>query len=313
MSKKSKHIFGPVPSRRLGSSLGVDIIPFKTCSYDCIYCQLSRTTCKTIERKEYIDSQEVISDLKSVLDEFKDPKSSVDYITFSGSGEPTLNSAIGKMIKLIKGFTDIPVAVLTNGSLLYREDLREELNNADLIVPSLDAVTQQVFEMINRPEPSLKIEKVVEGIRKFCESFSGKIWLEIMLARGINDKLELDKIAEVITQLNVDKVQLNTVIRPPAEKYALPIDKKEMERIKEKLGDKAEVIAKFDRAKSKVYEKDVERKIFEMIQRRPVTIADISDSLSLHLNQTIKYIEELEKEGSIKLVVHRGEKYYKET
>ena len=305
-----KHIFGPVPSRRLGSSLGVDIVPFKTCSYDCIYCQLGKTTCKTTERKEQIDSQSVISDLKAVLSEFDDPKSSVDYITFSGSGEPTLNSAIGKMIDEIKSFTDIPVAVLTNGSLLYRENIRNDLSNADLVVPSLDAVTQRVFEKINRPAPNLDIVNIIDGIRKFSESFDGEIWLEIMLVKGINDQTELDKIAEVIAGLNVDKIQINTVIRPPSEKYARPIDAEEMQKIKEKLGDEAEVIAKFDRAKEKVYKKDIESKIFEMLQRRPATITDISDSLSLHRNEAVKYIGQLEKEGRVKLIMHRDEKYY---
>jgi len=305
-----KHIFGPVPSRRLGSSLGVDIIPFKTCSYDCVYCQLSQTTCKTTERKEYIDSKSVISDLGAVLDEFEDPKSSVDYITFSGSGEPTLNSAIGKMVDEIKSFTDIPVAILTNGSLLYREDVRKELSNADIVIPSLDAVTQEVFEKINRPAPNLNIKEIIDGIRKFSESFDGKIWLEIMLVKGINDQAELDKISKVIANLDVDKIQLNTVIRPPTEKYALPLDEKEMQKIKEKLGPKTEIIAQFDRVKKKVYKKDIESKIFEMLQRRPATITDISNSLSLHRNEAIKYIVQLTEEGRVKLIMHRGEKYY---
>ena len=305
-----KHIFGPVPSRRLGSSLGVDIIPFKTCSYDCVYCQLSQTTCKTTERKEYIDSKSVISDLGAVLDEFEDPKSSLDYITFSGSGEPTLNSAIGKMVDEIKSFTDIPVAILTNGSLLYREDVRKELSNADIVIPSLDAVTQEVFEKINRPAPNLNIKEIIDGIRKFSESFDGKIWLEIMLVKGINDQAELDKISKVIANLDVDKIQLNTVIRPPTEKYALPLDEKEMQKIKEKLGPKTEIIAQFDRVKKKVYKKDIESKIFEMLQRRPATITDISNSLSLHRNEAIKYIVQLTEEGRVKLIMHRGEKYY---
>jgi len=307
-----KHIFGPVPSRRLGSSLGVDIVPFKTCSYDCIYCQLSQTTCKTTERKEYIDSRAIISDLKAVLNEFDAPKSSIDYITFSGSGEPTLNSAIGKIISSIKASTDLPVAVLTNGSLLYRDELRKDLCRADLVIPSLDAVTQHVFEKINRPDPSLKIDKIVDGVRKFTESFDGQIWLEIMLVEGINDRAELDKIAQQVAKLNVDRIQLNTVVRPPAEKYAHPIDEEQMQKIKEKLGHKTEVIANFDRIKEKVYLKDIESKIFEMLQRRPATITDISDSLSLHKNEAVKQIAQLEKEGSVKQIVHRGERYYRD-
>lgn len=309
-----KHIFGPVPSRRLGSSLGVDIIPFKTCSYDCIYCQLSQTSVyKTTERKEYIDSQSVISELSAVLSEFEDPKSSVDYITFSGSGEPTLNSAIGKMIDEIKTLTEVPVAILTNGSLLYREDVRKDLANVELVIPSLDAVTPQVFERINRPAPNLDIEKIIDGISKFSESFDGELYMEIMLVKGINDhQTELDKMAERIVKLDVDKIQLNTVIRPPNEEYALPIDEEEMQKIKEKLGPKAEIIAKFDKTKEKVYEKDIESKILEMLQRRPATVTDISDSLSLHRNEVVKYIGQLEEEERLELIVHRNEKYYRE-
>lgn len=304
-----KHIFGPVPSRRLGFSLGVDIIPFKTCSYDCIYCQLSQTTCKTTERKEYIDTQSVISDLKVALNEFE----GVDYITFSGSGEPTLNSSIGKIINEIKTLSDIPVAVLTNGSLLYREDMRKDLANADLVVPSLDAVTPQVFEKINRPAPNLAIKEIIDGISKFSEFFDGELYVEIMLVKGINDhKTELDKMAELIANLDVDKIQLNTVIRPPNEEYALPVDEKEMQKIKERLGPKTEIIAKFDKTKEKVYEKDIESKILEMLQRRPATVTDISDSLSLHRNEVVKYIGQLEKEERLELIMHRDEKYYRE-
>lgn len=157
---KQKYTYGPVPSRRLGLSLGIDIVPFKTCSFDCIYCQLGRTTNKTIERKAYVTTTELLTELQVVL---KDDEQ-IDYITFSGSGEPTLNSEIGQMIREIKRITTIPVAVLTNSSLLAQESVQEDLLSADLVIPSLDAVTAETFQKINRPYTGIEISQVVKGI-----------------------------------------------------------------------------------------------------------------------------------------------------
>ncbi|MCK4523195.1 radical SAM protein, partial [Candidatus Aerophobetes bacterium] len=162
-------IFGPVPSRRLGFSLGVDTIPFKTCSLNCIYCQLGRTINKTIQRKEYIAADDILREIEEVLREGK----RIDYITFSGSGEPTLNSEIRRMISRVKELTSIPLAILTNGTLLYRPRIREDLMEADLVIPSLDTVTQEIFEMVNRPHPSLKIDEIITGIDSFSQEFNG--------------------------------------------------------------------------------------------------------------------------------------------
>ena len=306
-----KYIFGPVPSRRLGASLGIDLTPYKTCSYDCVYCQLGRTTNKTVERKEYVQKDSVITELKSLLAALESPKKAIDYITFSGSGEPTLNSAIGALISEFKAITNVPVAVLTNGSLLYQEDVRDELRRADLVIPSLDAVTEEVFQKVNRPHPSLTVENVIDGIKEFSNSFDGETWLEIMLVKGINDgQDEIERMVQVVDDMNLMRIQLNTVIRPPSEKFALPLDVDEMQQIKEKLGEKAEVVAHFDRKKEKVYKGDVETEILTMLHCRPCTVSDISDALSLHRNEVIKYIEQLQKNDRIKSRTHRDELYY---
>ena len=306
-----KYIFGPVPSRRLGASLGIDMTPYKTCSYDCVYCQLGRTTNKTVERQEYVQKDLVITELKSLLASLESPGKAIDYITFSGSGEPTLNSAIVALISEFKAITKVPVAVLTNGSLLCQEDVRDELRRADLVVPSLDAVTEEVFQQVNRPHPSLTVENVIAGIREFSNSFDGETWLEIMLVKGINDGPdEIDRIVQVVADMNVTRIQLNTVIRPPSEKFALPLDADEMQRIKEKLGGKAEVVAHFDRKKEKVYQGDVEKEILAMLHCRPCTVADISNALSRHRNEVIKYLEQLQKNDRIKSRTHRDELYY---
>ena len=301
-------IFGPVPSRRLGFSLGVDTIPFKTCSLDCTYCQLGRTINKTIQRKEYIAADDILREIEEVLREGK----RIDYITFSGSGEPTLNSEIRRMISRIKELTSIPLAILTNGTLLYRPRIREDLMEADLVIPSLDTVTQEIFEMVNRPHPSLKIEKVITGIDSFSQEFNGKVWLEIMVVKGINDSLEeIEKAAQVIKQMNLEKIQLNTVVRPPAEEFARPLTREDLNNIKTVLGKKCEIIAEFKRATQKAYKRDVEKRILSMVKRRPVTLVDISHSLGLHRNEIIKYVETLEKKHQVKTEVHSGERYYR--
>ena len=301
-------IFGPVPSRRLGFSLGVDTIPFKTCSLNCIYCQLGRTINKTIQRKEYIAADDILREIEEVLREGK----RIDYITFSGSGEPALNSEIRRMISRIKELTSIPLAILTNGTLLYRPRIREDLMEADLVIPSLDTVTQEIFEMVNRPHPSLKIEKVITGIDSFSQEFNGKVWLEIMVVKGINDSLEeIEKAAQVIKQMNLEKIQLNTVVRPPAEEFARPLTREDLNNIKTVLGKKCEIIAEFKRATQKAYKRDVEKRILSMVKRRPVTLVDISHSLGLHRNEIIKYVETLEKKHQVKTEVHSGERYYR--
>jgi len=301
------HIYGPVPSRRLGFSLGIDIIPFKTCSLNCIYCQLGPTTKKTIHRKEYLSSSEILSQIKKKLSSGQ----RIDYITFSGSGEPTLNRALGKLIKETKKMTSIPVAVLTNGTLLSQKSIRNALMDADLVVPSLDAATQEIFVKVNRPHSSLKLEEIIEGLRKLRQEFKGTIWLEIMLVKGVNDSpSHIRKLKEAIAKIKPDKVQLNTVIRPPAEEFARPLSLRELEKIKKTFGTNCEIIVEFDRKAQKSTSENLEGAILSLIQRRPVTLADISSSLGKHKNEIIKYLNFLLEEGKIKPVTHQGLKYF---
>ena len=303
-------VYGPVPSRRLGFSLGIDIIPAKTCSLDCIYCQLGPTTKKTLQRKEYISWKKIISQIKSILSSGQ----RIDYLTFSGSGEPTLNSALGKLITEIKKITSIPVAVLTNSSLLSRKSVREALREADVVVPSLDAATQVVFNNINRPHPSLKTEKIIAGLKKFRQEFKGSIWLEVMLVKSINDSpSHIQKLKEIITEIKPDKIQLNTVVRPPSEEFARPLSSKELEKIRAAWGENCEIIAEFEKKIQIPREVNLEEAIFSMIQRRPVTLSDISTSLGKDKNEIRKCLGFLLKNGKIKLVIHKNIKYYEPT
>lgn len=301
------HLYGPVPSRRLGFSLGVDIIPFKTCSFNCIYCQLGPTRHKTIRRKKYFSSSQILSQIKRKLSSGQ----RIDHITFSGSGEPTQNIAIGYLIREIKKMTSIPVAVLTNASLLSRKSVREALSEADIVLPSLDGATEEILAKINRPHPSLRAEKIIDGLRTFRQEFKGRIWLEVMLVKGLNDSpSHLKKLKEAINEIMPDRVQLNTVVRPPAEKSARPLSLKELERIKRIFGRSCEIIAEFEREPQKVSAENLKISILSMMRRRPVTFADISASLGKNRKEIQKSLKLLVEEGKINLVSHKRKKYY---
>ena len=310
--KNKSCIFGPVPSRRLGFSLGVDIVPFKTCSLDCVYCQLGPTTVKTLERKEYLPVEEVLSELEGVLKK----GGRIDWITFSGSGEPTLNARIGEMIGRIKKITNVPVAVLTNGTLLYEKSVREEIKGADLVIPSIDAGTEAVFRKVNRPHPDLSLEKVVKGIADFKKGFSGKIWLEVMLVKGINDsESEMEEIARYIRIIKPERVQLNTVVRPPAEEYARGLNSGEMEKavlfLRERLGKiPVEVVVEFRGEREKVMKEDVQTAIVNYLKRRPATLHDLSATLGLHRNEVVKYLTRLLKSGRVTERYSGKKKYF---
>lgn len=303
-----KHIFGPVPSRRLGMSLGVDLIPYKTCSYDCIYCELGKTTDKTILRKEYVSKDSIISQLEEYLPLLQSPP---DYITISGSGEPTLNSKIGEIIKEIKSVTTIPVAVITNGSFLFMDQVKEDLLEADIVLPSLDAVNPSVFEHINRPEPSLNINDIIKGIIDFGNEFHGEIWLEILFCRALNDDCaEIEKIREKIEDIKPERIQLNTVVRPSSYDFAYPLSEKQLVSIKELLGTNVELISDTVPSKMGTSFADKEEKIVNLISRRPCTCDDICNALRLHSNETLKYLAKLIKEGRVQYKTHHHHGYY---
>ena len=294
-----KFVYGPVPSRRLGISLGVDIVPYKNCSYDCIYCQLGKTTDHTIRRGSFVSVDLVMREIKEVINQNSD----IDYITFSGSGEPTLNQNICEMITRVKSFTQIPVAVLTNGSLLWDRRVREDVTRADLVVPSVDAVSEDIFQKVNLPIEGLDVKKVLDGIREFCKDYRGKVYLEIMLVKDVNDsEEEIRRINQFVGELNVDRIQLNTVIRPPGDPSAEPLDEHELLKIKALFDPELPVaiVADFDRMTSKAYHKDLEQAIIELLKRRPARRDEMATALGVHPNEIAKYLQALEKSKRIK-------------
>lgn len=306
--KKYQYLYGPVPSRRLGRSLGIDLVPHKICTYDCIYCQIGNTTEKTLLRKEYVPVREILEEVNRFL---KEETSSIDYLSLSGSGEPTLHSQIRSVIEGIKAITRIPIAVITNGSLLYKEEVRQDLLRADIVLPSLDAVSPEVFMRINRPRSGLSIKEVIEGMVEFRRVYNGQIWLEILFCKGVNDsKEELLKMKKTIDRIQPDRIHLNTVVRPPSEKWVLPLDEAEMEEIKKFLGEKAEIISEFDRHPASVLEKNIEEEILKILKRRPLSLSDLSNGMGIPQNELDKYVKPLTQEGKIQTRMFGDSVYY---
>jgi len=306
-----KFLFGPVPSRRLGMSLGVDLVPKKVCSLNCVYCEVGKTTELTLERKEYISYDEIVAELTSYFKNNPDP----DYITFSGYGEPTLNIRIGDLISFIKQHKpNIPIAVLTNGTLLFDKNVRESLKEVDVLLPSLDAATEGVFRKINRPIKTLKLEKYIKGLITFCNEFKGKLWLEIFILPGYNDSLsELIALKETILQINPDVIQLNTLDRPGAVKNLRSATRKELQQIVDfwNLNNVEIIAASKERKKIKSYRKDIETTIIETIARRPCTPDDLIKILGIHINEINKYLGVLDAENKIEPVEQERGVFYR--
>ena len=236
-----KYVFGPVPSRRLGQSLGVDPIPFKTCNWNCVYCQLGRTTPVTNVRRDYFPPEAIVAEVSDALKSHVPGE--IDWVTFVGSGEPTLHASLGWMIRQVKALTSIPVAVITNGSLLYEAEVREALIAADAVLPTLDAGNERLYRAINRPHPLLTFESLLEGLVAFRAAYTGKFWLEVMLVRGVNDSEEaLAEIAAQLKRLRPDEVHINLPTRPPAEAWVSPPEQDGLMRATALLGDVAHVV-----------------------------------------------------------------------
>jgi wyosine [tRNA(Phe)-imidazoG37] synthetase (radical SAM superfamily) len=310
LTEEKKYFYGPVPSRRLGRSFGVDIVPFKVCTLDCIYCQLGKTTEKSIERKAYVSAETIIAELKDALGQGL----KTDYITIAGSGEPTLNSKLGEIIEQIKEVTDIPVAVVTNGTLLYRADVRADCAKADVVLPSLDAGDERTFQKINRPHRDISIEMLISGLCEFRKEFAGQLWLEVFFVDAVNtDAEQIAKIKTVIERISPDRVQLNTAVRPTAETTIRKLDADKLSSIAECLGPNCEIIADFSPAsdseflsgeESESFDPDFAtnstiKTLFSMLKRRPCSIDDICSGMNIARHEALKYVTDLLDRGVI--------------
>ncbi|MGC8791355.1 MAG: radical SAM protein [Desulfurella sp.] len=260
-------LFGPVPSRRLGLSLGINIIPHKTCNYNCVYCEVGKTTNLTNKRQSFYN----IEDIKKDFVEHVDKVGKFDFITFSGSGEPTLNKDLGELIKFVKSFNKAKIAVLTNGSLLYDQEVRRELYEADVVIPSLDAAIESTFKRINQPHKELNLKNIIEGLKLFTQEFSGEVWLEIVFAKGINDK------KQDFEYIKPKKVQIGTIERPPAFNGIQKLSNDELMSIYMALKDYNVELIKPFADKNVNFDEFLEKSIIKMISIRPCSIEELSD------------------------------------
>lgn len=295
-TNRPSYTYGPVPSRRLGLSLGVDIVPPKVCTLDCIYCQLGRTTRKSTSREDFVDLEAVLAELKEKID----AGLKADYVTIGGSGEPTLNARLGDLIDRIRPLTDIPVAILTNGTLFYRADVRAECAKADVVIPSLDAGDASIFEAVNRPTRDISIEKLVSGLHQFRQEFKGEIWLEVFLVAGVNtDRGQIEKIKVLIEEIRPDKVHLNTAVRPPAEPDVQALSRDAMLAIARQVGGNCEVIGEAPADSCGRHEQHAEADVISVLKRRPCSIEDICTGLRMDRNEVAKCLAHLGKLGVV--------------
>jgi len=307
LSPTYKHLYGPVPSRRLGRSLGINMVPHKTCCFDCIYCQLGRTTKHTMQVAEYTPAHEIILD----LERWMRLDGEADYLTFSGSGEPTLQARLPDIMALAHEQSKLPIALLTNGALLWTEHGRAAALQADVLMPSLDAAVPETFRRINRPCEGLDLGRVVEGLVETVAECPGETWLEVMLVEGINDSdEELTAIAEAAARIDPEQIQINTVVRPVPGGGVERVDDERLKHACEILGPKATVI---DSAWERGAPDDAERsaeEVLALVSYRPCTLQDIAHGLGMHPNEALKYVTHLLAEGEISQTIEGEETYY---
>ena len=305
-----RYLFGPVPSRRLGRSLGIDLVPQKTCTFDCAYCECGRTTVLTLERREYVPTGRVIAELDDCLAKAPD----IDYVTFAGSGEPTLHSGIGDIISFIKDrYPRYRVAVLTNGALFVDPDVRAALMRADLVVPSLDAVSEDIFRDINRPSPGITAGQVVAGLVAFSREFPGVIWLEVFIVPGKNDTdEELLRLRDAVAVIAPDRVQVNTLDRPGTDIRVRRASPRTLERARTIIGGNAEVIGAASCEPATAPEmRDVADMLLATLRRRPCTVADLSRISGLRPAEVTKHLRILEEKGAVEPVREQRGVFYR--
>ncbi|MHA1188657.1 MAG: radical SAM protein [Candidatus Heimdallarchaeota archaeon] len=291
MNKTYKYLYGPVPSRRLGKSLGVSPIPPKTCNYSCVYCQIGRTTHFSNTREDFFPKEDILAEIEHFIRSTND----FDYITFVGEGEPTLCKSLGWLIRSTKKLTKKPVAVITNGALLYDPETRYDLLEADVVLPTLDAASQELFKKINRSK----------------KENSGKIWMEVMLVAGLNDSKEsIREIKTVLDKLGCDRVYVNVPIRPPAEQWVhIPENDRIVEICKEL---NAHNIAHYesDEGFQINVNEDIEDQILKITTRHPLRETQIIAMFDLPLQEITQILSKMSKDGMIKRVEHNNQVFW---
>ena len=319
-----KYLFGPVPSRRLGLSLGIDILPHKTCTFDCVYCEVGKTTQKTLRRADYVPKGEVLRELHEYLSitnrhSCESPQGAFDarnpvpeVLTFSGSGEPTLHRRLGKMISEVKEMTSIPVAVITNSSLLYLPEVRDDVMEADIILPSLDAISDKVFRKLNRPEPTMKVDLIISGLHLLRQEYQGQIWLEILLISGVNDsESELEKLAEAARNLHPDRVHVHTASRPSPVNVVEPAPLAALRALADAIGPIAQVVGDIISGVATEETPDgAKSKILDIIRKRPGRIKDIIAVTGIDAVLVSSLLKDMVQLGQVRKLLHQNDEYY---
>jgi wyosine [tRNA(Phe)-imidazoG37] synthetase (radical SAM superfamily) len=305
-----RHVYGPVPSRRLGRSLGIDPVPPKTCNWNCVYCQLGRTTPLSNERRSLVPARTLLDEVKIALDGCR---GAVDWITFLGSGEPTLHAELGHMIREVQAMAVAPVAVLTNGSLLHREDVRDELAAADAVLPSLDAGTEPLHQAINRPHPGLHLDRHVEGLAAFRRSFRGRLWVEVMLVAGLNDdEAALRDLSVALHRVEPDEVHLVVPSRPPAEEWVRPPGARSLERARRLLGANVRLVPAGGGDVELDCTVPLVDSVIEVITRHPMSEVELRDALARGRppREVARVLRQLRADGRARVVKRRGRHYW---
>jgi wyosine [tRNA(Phe)-imidazoG37] synthetase (radical SAM superfamily) len=302
MTTKYKHLFGPVSSRRLGISLGIDLVPYKYCPLNCVYCEVQSTTHLQTEREEFFPTAEILAE----LDSFMQSRPHLDYITFSGAGEPTLNSSISAIISHIKRhYPEYKLALLTNGVLLNNDEVLHDILPCDVILPSLDAASQEVYEKVNRPKPGLLVQDQIQGLVKLRQVYAGQIWLEVFIVPDVSDTTaQLLLLRDAIKEISPDLVQLNSLDRPGAEEWVEAASTERLKKIKnfmaQELDMPIEIIARIPYQPGlKAMDEEIVHLIKGTISRRPSTAEDLSAMLDIHINEISKVLRELNQEGKL--------------
>lgn len=304
--RSANYVYGPVPSRRLGLSLGISVVPYKTCTLDCVYCQCGLTTRKTLARESFFPVEEVLAQVRDAVSRAK-----VEYLTFSGEGEPTLNRDLGRLIRGLKKEHRIPVAVITNSTLLTDSAVRRDLYAADLVVPSLDAADQRTFARVDRGHRDLKIDDIIAGLATFRRYYKGRMWLEIMLVKDRNDSVDhLVKLCQAAHRIRPDKVHLNTVVRPPAEKSARALSSDDLEQVRMLFGPRAEIVASPCVRRGRGANREPARAVLAMVQGRPSTVQDMERSLGIPKQKLTPLLRELVRGRRIRRVNFQGKVFF---
>ncbi|PKO08557.1 MAG: radical SAM protein [Chloroflexi bacterium HGW-Chloroflexi-2] len=305
-----KYVFGPVPSRRLGQSLGIDPVILKTCNWNCVYCQLGRTIPLTNQRKEYIPTQDISSQLEQALEDHQ--KGGADWITFVGSGETMLASNVGILIEQIKQITKIPIAVITNGSLLYLPEVRQELLMADAVLPSLDAGNAKLYKRINRPHPQVTFNRLVNGLKLFRQEYHGKLWIEVMLMKDLNDSVEtLTEIASHLRVIQPDEVHILLPTRPPVEPWVKPADQEGIQRARDIFGSIARVVNTTDGVFELAENENLVDAVVDIITRHPMKESELLETLKKYSKGNVQNtLIILEKSRKAQVVTRYGERYW---